>query len=285
MKDKAKDQQKNIDKPSKKGFLSGIKKFFKGDSDNKTETKVKGFKKEQGISVNQFIVETTNLDGNIPSKMKEAYLSHVQVNFDKVGIKKKYLKNPEFKKEVEKILHDHAEEELKNTQDTDDYEESKRSKSFIDRKDKITEESDEDDEDGKAGELKPADSNIKDSKGTVPPPPPPPPAPKGGMGGGPMPPPPPPKVEFKKVEIRQLNTGPSGNKDKRHSVQPMTLLEELQAAKLKPVTHKPKDNRPKEDTLESKLQVLLDARREELNKNCGSSGSEAESDNDSSDFD
>jgi hypothetical protein len=86
---------------------------------NKEEPKVKGFKKEQGISVNQFLVETTNLDANIPSEMKEAYLSHVQVNFDKVGIKKKYLKNPEFKKEVEKILHDHAEKELKNTMDTD----------------------------------------------------------------------------------------------------------------------------------------------------------------------
>ena len=31
--DKSKNQQKNIDKPGKKGFLSGIKKFFKGDND------------------------------------------------------------------------------------------------------------------------------------------------------------------------------------------------------------------------------------------------------------
>jgi len=41
---------------------------------------------------------------------------------------------------------------------------------------------------------------------------------------------------------------------------------------------------PKKDKLEDKLQALLDARREELNKNYGSSDSEDESD-DSDEFD
>jgi hypothetical protein len=139
----------------------------------------------------------------------------------------------------------------------------------------------EQDEGGKAGELKPADSNINDSKGTVPGPPPPPPAPKGGL----FPPPPPPIVVLQKVEANQLNTGPSKQYEKRNSAQPMTLLEELQSKKLKPVTVKPKDDKSKDSSLEGQLQELLDARREELNKNCGSSDSDDQSDDGSSDFD
>lgn len=315
--EKLKEQEKNINKPNKKGFFSGIKKIFGGSKKPaESQTKVKGFKKEQSINIDNFIVETTN----VSSEVKDAYLKHVKFIFEKSGIKKKYLKQPEFRKEVEELLKTHAMEDMRTTQNTnaeieEEDEDDEEEEEMIRRhqsvripaqsnqnnippppppgfkpkpKDVIQLEEEEQKEEGKAGPLAPASGSTP--SGTAPPPPPPPAPPS---VGGKLPPPPPPMPVFNKIEAKQIKTAPiskvasSTVADKRHSVQPMTLLEELKTHKLKP--NKPKAAAPPktENTLASKLEELLAARREELNKKCGSSDSEDESssDNDSSDFD
>jgi hypothetical protein len=315
--EKLKEQEKNINKPNKKGFFSGIKKIFGGGRrSSESQTKVKGFKKEQSINIDNFIVETTN----VSSEVKDAYLKHVKFIFEKSGIKKKYLKQPEFRKEVEELLKAHAKEEMRVSQnlndqideedeDDDDEEESYRKHKSVripasanqnnvppppppgfkpTPKQTIEINEEEKGEEGISGFLTPVSSS--NTSGSAPPPPPPPAPPS---VGGKFPPPPPPAPVFNKIEAKPIKTAPipkiatSAVADKRHSAQPLTLLEQLKAHKLKP--NKPKAPAPpkNENTLASKLEELLAARREELNKKCGSSDSEDESssDNDSSDFD
>jgi len=50
-----------------------LNKFFKS-KEKKSESKVKGFKKEQGISINQFLVETTN----VAPEMKDVYMKEIK---------------------------------------------------------------------------------------------------------------------------------------------------------------------------------------------------------------
>mmetsp|Transcript_4397 Transcript_4397/g.3678 ORF Transcript_4397/g.3678 Transcript_4397/m.3678 type:complete len:318 (+) Transcript_4397:257-1210(+) len=287
LKEKLKQQTKNIEKPNKKGFFRSIKKIFKG-KEKSTENKVKGFKKEQGISVNQFLVETTN----VPEEIKDEFLKTVKGGMDKVGIKSKYLKDASFRREVEEIIQTHAKEEIYNSIQSDstasDYEEKKRNNTVRYPKEvinSIPEVPEELKESGKAGEVIPVEEVKAEKSGGVPAPPPAPAPPGSGAGPGGLPPPPPPKVEINKVEVKKINTGISKTHEKRNSVQPMTLLEELQTHKLKGMTKRKEKETPKGDDLENKLQALLDARREELNKNCGSSDSEDEEDDDSDEFD
>jgi hypothetical protein len=62
----------------------------------------------------------------------------------------------------------------------------------------------------------------------------------------------------------------------------MTFLQELQAVKLNPVSKKEDKPLANDNSLSNKLQALLDARREQLNRNCGSSDSEDDEDSDDS---
>ena len=186
--------------------MSGIKKFFKGNpkkDESKVSSKPQGFKKEQGINVNQFIVDATN----VPPEIKSAYLSHVQSSFKEVGITKKYLKQPEFRKEVEELLQTHAKEQEDRSNPAPNEEEKRHNSvcvpastkgnvppppppppiGFKPSNKKKTEPEKEE------------ESEPEPSKKSVPNPSaaPPPPPPVGGIGG--RMPPPPPKVEINKL--------------------------------------------------------------------------------------
>lgn len=279
-----------MDLAKKRPKVYDYKLIFIASKPGKTKN-VKGFKKDGGINVNQFIVETNN----VADDMKAAYTKHLQEVFVNAGMKNKYLKDPKFKKEVEELIISHQkEEEIRRTnwKEEDDEEEKKRSYSVV-LKPNIKDDILKADTQIESIEEKPEeeeDNNIKSvtkviGSGTAPPPPPPPP---GGMGKM-LPPPPPPPAPVPNAgvmpELKKNTPNRNPATDKRNSAQPMTLLEQLQSVKLKPATGKKTAPLPEEDTLQAKLQKLLNERREELNKACSSSDSNASSDNDSSDFD
>jgi len=186
--------------------MSGIKKFFKGNpkkDESKVSSKPQGFKKEQGINVNQFIVDATN----VPPEIKSAYLSHVQSSFKEVGITKKYLKQPEFRKEVEELLQTHAKEQEDRSNPAPNEEEKRHNSVCVPASTKGNvppppppppigfKPSNK----KKTEPIAEEESEPEPSKKSVPNPSaaPPPPPPVGGIGG--RMPPPPPKVEINKL--------------------------------------------------------------------------------------
>eukprot|EP00344_Euplotes_crassus_P011939 CAMPEP_0196995714 /NCGR_PEP_ID=MMETSP1380-20130617/1785_1 /TAXON_ID=5936 /ORGANISM="Euplotes crassus, Strain CT5" /LENGTH=344 /DNA_ID=CAMNT_0042411475 /DNA_START=262 /DNA_END=1296 /DNA_ORIENTATION=- len=286
LKNKLKQQNKNIEKANKKGgFFSGIKSIFKGKK-KVEQPKVTGFKKEQGISMNQFLIETTNVSPEI----KDSYVKVMQQKLENAGIKKKHLKDPKFRKEVENIIKEH-EAELTTNQAmgggfNDPNEEIKNPDDIVKPKSQSV----------PTNLAPPPPPAPGPTAGGVPPPPggipgppipisssgapPPPPAPSGGMKA----PPPPPVVNMTRTKDEEivLKDARSTHTDKPEDSRPMSLLEELQNVQLKPASRVEK---PKEDNMESKLQDLLNARREQLHKDGNSSESDCDDDESSDEFD
>jgi hypothetical protein len=184
--------------------MSGIKKFFKGNpkkDESKVSSKPQGFKKEQGINVNQFIVDATN----VPPEIKSAYLSHVQSSFKEVGITKKYLKQPEFRKEVEELLQTHAKEQEDRSNPAPNEEEKRHNSVCVPASTKgnvppppppppigFKPSNKKKTEPEKEEESEPSKKSVPNPSAAPPPPPP-----VGGIGG--RMPPPPPKVEINKL--------------------------------------------------------------------------------------
>lgn len=298
-----KEQKKNIEKANSKGLFSSIKKWFK-KKEKATPSKATNFKKEGRINVNQFIVETTNVSPEI----REAYVKMIQDTFEQIGMDEETLNDPKLRKKVGKILKKAAqnENEIRQTMAIN-----------LATNEKVTEEDkieskgagkvppppppppigfkptkptkSESEKKGSEGEsitikdVKPA-SSCSSSKGLPPPPPPPPPM--GGTMGGKVPPPP-PKVEIKKIDGSTFDPHKKSDSPESEVSKSTSLLDELKKVKLNPVAPKKEatqQNSISSSALSIELKALLEARHKELH-GAIDSGSSAEEDSDSSEFD
>lgn len=155
-------------------------------------TKAKNFKKEGGMSINEFILDSVN----VPQEMRDIAKDIVKETFKNAGIKSKHLKDPVFKQQAGELIR----KQIMHKAGQEDEEESKGSSVPPPPPGPVPPPpvpiASSDERISNIQVVKPSTGN---SSG-VPPPPPPPPAP----GIGKAPPPPPPKFELKKVEVKSV---------------------------------------------------------------------------------
>ena len=234
------------------------------------------------MSINEFVLDSVN----VPTEIRDVASDVVKQAFKKAGFKKKHLNDPKLKEMAKELImedmkkytmsEEEAKEEIKSTVPSPPPAPSSGTKVPPPPPPAKLNQT----ENTKITNIKPVMPTAPKtdlSKTSVPPPPP------MIKGKAPPPPPPPPKQQnntFKLVDSKTGKLTESKPKEK-------TMLELIreQNANLKPVTHK-KEEKPLVDksSLESKLQALLKARKEELQKDESSDDSDV-SDDDSDEFD
>ena len=255
------------------------------------------------MSINEFVLDSVN----VPTEIRDVASDVVKQAFKKAGFKKKHLNDPKLKEMAKELIMEDMKKYTMSEEET-----KEETKSTVPSPPSPPSPSPPPSSDTKVAPPQPPPSSS-DTKVLLPPPPPPaklnqtekayvtkiepviPTAPKTDLsktsvppppmikGKAPPPPPPPPKQQnntFKLVDSKTGKLTESKPKEK-------TMLELIreQNANLKPVTHK-KEQKPlvDKDSLESKLQALLQSRKEELQKDDSSDDSDV-SDDDSDEFD
>ena len=235
------------------------------------------------MSINEFVLDSVN----VPTEIRDVASDVVKQAFKKAGFKKKHLNDPKLKEMAKELIMEDMKKYTMSEEET-----KEETKSTV-----------------------PSPPSPPSSGTKVPPPPPPaklnqtentkitnikpvmptapktdlsktsvPPPPPMIKGKAPPPPPPPPKQQNNTFKLVDSKTGQPSEKQKPKEKTLLELIQE-QNANLKPVTHK-KEEKPLVDksSLESKLQALLKARKEELQKDDSSDDSDV-SDDDSDEFD
>ena len=239
------------------------------------------------MSINEFVLDSVN----VPTEIRDVASDVVKQAFKKAGFKKKHLNDPKLKEMAKELIMEDmkkytmSEEETKSTVPSPPSPPSPSpppssgtkvplppppppAKLNQTEKANVT----------KIEPVIPTAPKTDLSKTSVPPPPP------MIKGKAPPPPPPPPKQQNNTFKLVDSKTGQPSEKQKPKEKTLLELIQE-QNANLKPVTHK-KEEKPLVDksSLESKLQALLKARKEELQKDESSDDSDV-SDDDSDEFD
>ena len=235
------------------------------------------------MSINEFVLDSVN----VPTEIRDVASDVVKQAFKKAGFKKKHLNDPKLKEMAKELImedmkkytmsEEEAKEEIKSTVPSPPPAPSSGTKVPPPPPPAKLNQT----ENTKITNIKPVMPTAPKtdlSKTSVPPPPP------MIKGKAPPPPPPPPKQQNNTFKLVDSKTGQPSEKQKPKEKTLLELIQE-QNANLKPVTHK-KEEKPLVDksSLESKLQALLKARKEELQKDESSDDSDV-SDDDSDEFD